>query len=224
MLESRLRLAFAVFTFGLLIDATAQFTNTSAVLDSAGGRSAAGSYTNLSAVGQPTASAESTGGPYVHQGGFLSTFFLKRSLDTDRDGIPDELDTDNDQDRLSDATELAGSAFSPGTVTEVNLADTDGDGVADGFEAQAGTDPTDSAFRLELVRVARGTNAQDISWRARSGKTYVVYGWNDLSAPPTALITNTASPGGSAPWYVVTNSVSDLTPGSNRYYAVEVKP
>lgn len=75
---------------------SAQFTNRSSVLDGSGTIASGGVFTNLSAAGQPGGIAVSSGGSFVNQAGFLNTFFLKPGLDTDRDGIADEADLDND--------------------------------------------------------------------------------------------------------------------------------
>ena len=107
------------------------YTNTSSVLDGSGTMSSGGSFTNISAAGQPGGISVSSGGTYVNQAGFLNTFSIKPGLDTDGDGVADELDQDNDNDKLADTAEVAGSGFSPTAPTLVNIADTDGDGVMD---------------------------------------------------------------------------------------------
>jgi hypothetical protein len=56
-----------------------------------------------------------------------SPFCLLGTIDGDRDGIPNAQDDDDDGDGLPDAAELSAG-------TEPLLADTDGDGVGDGFE------------------------------------------------------------------------------------------
>lgn len=58
--------------------------------------------------------------------------------DTDGDGIPDYLDLDSDNDYVSDADELAAG-------TDPKKADTDGDGATDLVELTLGTDPKDPA-------------------------------------------------------------------------------
>jgi len=55
-------------------------------------------------------------------------------VDTDGDGTPNYLDSDSDNDGLSDKDEVA-------LGTEVLNPDTDGDGLQDGYEVQNGTDP-----------------------------------------------------------------------------------
>ena len=65
------------------------------------------------------------------------------SLDADSDQIQSFLDDDDDNDGLSDAVETRTQIFiSPSdTGTHPNDPDSDGDGVLDGAEVSAGTDP-----------------------------------------------------------------------------------
>jgi len=208
---------------GFSFTASAQFTNKSSVLDGSGTRSSGSSFTNISAAGQPGGIAVSSGGGFVNQAGFLNTFMLKPGLDTDGDGLADELDQDNDNDGLADATEIGGSGFNPTTPTQVNVADTDGDGNPDGAESVAGTDPTNIDAFLEVIRIAQA-GGQDVRWIARGGKTYVVHARTSLLAGNfTPIATNTAV-GGIAPWFVVTNSMVDVSSVNAEFYAVEVLP
>jgi len=111
-------------------------------------------YRHVSAAGQPGGIQTSTNGTLVNHAGFLQAADIKKpSLDTDGDGVIDELDTDNDGDRLSDAQEVEGSGFNPITETLVNNPDTDGDLVPDGDEAGAGTDPTDDSMFLQITDI-----------------------------------------------------------------------
>jgi len=211
--------------FGMISShqAFAQFTNRSSVMDGSGGQSAGGSYTNFSAAGQPGGIQESSGGSYVNQAGFLQTFMLKPGLDTDGDGLANEIDQDNDGDQLTDATEISGNGFTPVTSTQVNQADSDGDDVIDGAEAAAGTDPTDAMSIFEVFRIAQ-SSGQQILWTARGGKTYIIHVRTNLLSGEFSPIATNLAVGGSAPWFVVTNSFVDVSSLPAEFYAVEVVP
>lgn len=200
-----------------------QLANRSSVVDGSGGLSTGGSYTNYSAAGQPGGIQESAGGSYVNQAGFLQTFNLMPGLDADGDGLANELDRDNDGDQLTDASEISGSSFSPVTPTHVNRADSDGDDVIDGAEAVAGTDPTDATSVFEVFRIAQ-SSGQQILWTARGGKTYVVHARTNLLSGEFSPIATNIALGGSAPWFVVTNSFVDVSSLPAEFYAVEVLP
>ncbi len=206
------------------ISTPADYTNTSSVLDGSGTRSTNSTYTHLSAAGQPGGIAASSGGGYRNQAGFLNTFFLQPGLDTDGDGLADEADGDNDNDQLADDTEIGGGGFSPATPTDPNAADSDDDGAPDGAESVAGTDPTDAGALLEIVRIAKGSTA-DVSWRARSNKTYrILYATTPAQPVTNELATVIASGAAVPPWYALTNTVTDAGSATSRVYAVEVQP
>ena len=206
--------------------AGAQYTNKSSVLDGSGTRSAGGSYTNISAAGQPGGIAVSAGGTYVNQAGFLNTFVLKPALDTDGDGLADEMDNDNDNDALADQTELAGSSFAPATVTSPNLADTDGDGIPDAAESVAGTDPTSATAGFRILAITNAAGLRYVAWTARGNneRTYVVRSAPQVSGPFTTVVFSNTVAGGTFPWYAVTNAIGDATAATNLFFAVEVKP
>ena len=204
----------------------AQYTNRSSVLNSSGTRSAGGGFTNLSAAGQPGGIATSSGGSMVNQAGFLNTFSLKPDLDTDGDGLADEVDQDNDNDGLADGTEIGGSAFTPTSATLVNLADTDGDGQLDGWEAVAGTDPNNLNALLELVAISNTPAGRGLVWLARGNneKTYVVRATPDARQPHGTVVFSNTVAGGTAPWFAVTTSLAHATTSNALFYAVEVLP
>lgn len=207
--------------------AAADYTNASFVLDGAGHWSSGGTYSNISAVAQPGGVGISTDGSLRNHAGFLNTFVLRPDLDTDGDGLANEWDADNDNDGLVDETELAGTAFSPTSVTDPNSVDTDGDEADDGAEAVAGTNPLNENARFEIVWLASDEASANLGWVARGGKTYAILAAQELADTNAfSAIGTTNVTGGVAPWYVVTNDYTDLTIGSatTRFYTVEVLP
>ena len=204
----------------------AQYTNRSSVLNSSGTLSSGGGLTNISAAGQPGGIATTSGGSFVNQAGFLNTFSLKPGLDTDGDGLADELDQDNDNDGLADATEIGGGAFTPTSATLVNLADTDGDGQLDGWEAVAGTDPNNINAFLELVAISNTPAGRGLVWLARGNneKTYVVRATADPRQPYATVIFSNTVAGGIAPWFTVTSAIAHATASNALFYAIEVLP
>ncbi len=215
-------IAFAAL---LSSSAFAQFTNRSSVLDGSGTTATGGGYTNLSAAGQPGGISVSDGGAFVNQAGFLNTFFIRGGLDTDGDGLADEADLDNDNDGLRDTTEIAGSAFTPATITPVNSSDSDSDGMNDGREALDGSDPTDPNASFEFLTISNAP-AGTIAFVARGNneKKYVVKASTTTYSQPTEVLFSNTVAGGTAPWYQVTNAIVDSVVTNGRYYSVEISP
>ena len=206
--------------------ASAQYTNRSSVLNGSGTRATGGGYTSISAGGQPGGIARSANATHRNQAGFLNTFLLQAAADADQDGIPDELEEDNDNDGLADTSELGGGAFVPGAPTLVNTADSDGDGVPDGQEAAAGTNPNDADALFALTAITNGAGLRYVAWTGRGNneRTYRVLATPDATQPYAEVIFSNTLAGGSAPWYAVTNLIAEAGTNSARYYAVEVKP
>lgn len=102
---------------------------------------------------------------------------------------------DRDGDGLSDIVEdrnLDG-ILGPGE-TDATLADTDGDGMSDGGEAIAGTDPRDPASRLELG-VAPAGGGVELRWTAVPARAYQIESSADLKTWSVAQPWFTPAPG-----------------------------
>lgn len=182
-------------------------------------------YRHVSAAGQPGGIFTNANGTLNNYAGFLQTVDIKRpDLDTDGDSVIDEISTDNDGDRLTDTAEIEGSNFKPVTATEVNIADTDDDGTADGAEAVAETDPTDKSISLQILDIRSAGENREVTYMAREDKTYHIRA-NDGSHqyPTTDLGSQQETSGGSGPWFVRTNVYTDVGATNQRSYAIEAQ-
>ena len=95
--------------------------------------------TALLAAGDVTPCAYSADGSCADDpDGIQEPLLLLAYDDTDGDGIPDNVDTDDDDDGLLDVDELTAG-------TNPLLADTDADGFDDGMEVTYGSDPLDDS-------------------------------------------------------------------------------
>jgi hypothetical protein len=208
-----------------------QLTQISSVMNGFGGRSSGGTYTHVGAGAQPGGIGTSyENGPANYQGGqinragFLNTFVFAPGLDANQNGIPDELDPDNDGDGLWDHWELSGEQFSPLTPTDPNRADTDGNNISDFEEMLAGTNPTDPEAGLNIISMKPDGLMGVVTWQARGNneRIYVLrVRDNSYDGIPDIVIWSNTVAGGFPPWYAVTNTISEpLTDGS--FYAVEV--
>jgi subtilisin family serine protease len=99
------------------------------------GASPATVKTALLAAGDPTPCANSADWTCADDpDGIQEPLLLLAYDDTDGDGIPDNVDTDDDDDGLLDVDEVTAG-------TNPFVADTDGDGFDDGMEVSYGSDP-----------------------------------------------------------------------------------
>ena len=203
-------------------------SNVCSVMDAAGTRTTGGSLVNIGACGQPGGVRVHVGGSMHEYAGFLGMFSLQPGLDTDGDGLEDEADADNDGDGLQDTVELAGTAFDPVTPSDLNAADSDGDGAGDGEEAVAGTNPRDAAHVLHLTYAVPAAPGVTLGWLARSNRTYRVWRADSLKPTPafTTLVgTVTATDPGLGDWHVLIQTFTDtnaVSPGP-RFYSIDVE-
>ena len=111
-----------------------------------------------------------------------STRIFLTIVDTDNDGIADNLDSDDDNDGLSDTAEAAAG-------TSDKLADSDGDGISDGTEINNGTNPLvnedydhDALSNTEEATLGTDPNNADSDGDGANDYIEVLYGFNPLSA------------------------------------------
>ena len=174
-------------------------------------------WRHVGACAQPGGVQTGSGGGLSHAAGFLQAADVKCcTLDHDTNGVPDELDWDNDGDGLADVDELDGSAFQGYAQTDSNDADTDGDGMDDAQESAAMFDPLDPNHRLAFTEVRRTGDAMALCWIGKGGgiTNRIVY-TDDLAAgAPTNILVSVADPGGTSPWYKVVLTNEHLIPQS----------
>lgn len=203
------------------------------VLDASGHVATNGVLTSVSAGGQSGGFTLASAGTISHYGGFVGANPLLSDLDTDDDGVVNELDADNDNDSLTDLDELAGTPWLPAAVvSDPNDPDTDADGFSDGAEAAAGTDPTDVSSLLAIIDIGAvaSTNIY-VEWLARDGLTYRLDHYDTLAGTIITSHVDTVTvndPGAVAPWY--TTTAIGFDPGvlsgntTSGYYRVTLQP
>jgi len=156
--------------------------------------------------------------------GFIATFVFNPELDGDNDGIADENDRDDDNDGITDGEELDGTAFTPQTWTDPLRADSDGDGMMDGMESEAGTNPRDPASLLQILSCSLNGGFLSICWLAREGKRYEILraaSPSDLRVSPEVLDTITAS-SGTGPWLETESTYTGHTPAQDGFFRIRL--
>jgi len=117
-------------------------------------------------------------------------------VDTDEDGIPDRHDLDTDNDSIPDEVEAGDSDIATEPVDsdgdyipDYRDWDSDNDGLTDAFEAEIGTDPTNSDSDgdgvPDLIEVGAGTDPLDATDNPRTEGHFVFFMYyNDPEYPP----------------------------------------
>jgi uncharacterized protein (DUF1800 family) len=161
-----------------------------------------------------------------------------RDSDSDNDGADDGLELYNNADPLSAGSKPAGFEFtgniadldgdglsdawtlwSGGKSRQAN-ADTDGDGMSNLEESQAGTDPDDPTSRLDL-RASRSGNDLALAWTDLPFKAHGVE--KSIALSSWQPVTGLPTPGISGGLRHLTIPGSALTPGTG-YYRATVNP
>ena len=151
-------------------------------LNSGGGRQASASYQHVGAIGGTGGEAASMNGLAASFGGAVRAHAWGEPLDSDSDGLLDAFDLDNDNDGLKDADEIQGDGASGRGATSSTVADTDGDGLGDGQEALAGTDPLDVDSQVRISDLSCDENGYvRVQWLGHPDWTYSVHAMNTLT-------------------------------------------
>jgi hypothetical protein len=201
-------------------------TNSSEVVDGGGLPVSNAFFSGVCAVGQGGPVGLNAGGGFRNQSGFLQTFVWHPAIDTDGDGIVDENDPDDDNDTLTDMSELYGTNFNPTTSTDPLSSDSDGDGKVDGFESQEGSNPLDPGSVFQIFRITVSNGMDIVAWRSQGGRTYEVLRTTNihelLTGSETAEVVTAV--GGVGP-FLDTTSVSTNPAGPDRmYYTIKLQP
>jgi hypothetical protein len=168
---------------------------------------------------------------YCTHSGFASGFVLQPG--TACNGLPNELNPDNDRDGLSDSEEIAaGSNLCKSDTDDDGLRDpeevliygtsparpdTDSDGMNDGPEIIAGTIPTDPGSVLKVDCMLLPGARRKLSWFGVSGRLYTLQYSASLTAPdwksyPVELTGSDSE-----------LSVIDTVSASTRFYCIRVR-
>ena len=176
-------------------------------------------------AGQPGTTGVSGNGRYTHYAGFLGGAFIRSSV-TNAEGMALEMDPDNDDDGLTDAAEVSGSAFGGHARTDPNSPDTDEDGMADADEAAGMYDPRDPDHLLKFIALDRSANDMTLTWIGKGGGTVNTILWcgDLLSGVFTNTFHSDTYTGGDAPWYKATNTHTWTESGAtNRSFQVKTQ-
>ena len=125
-------------------------------------------YRHAGAAGQPGGIFTQANGSLCNYAGFLQAVDIKKRNQAGPNG-PHELTADNDGDRLSDTTEVAGTGWpdDPDLFTDPNDPDTDHDRMGDREESAAGSNPNDPDSLLEITGIRRAGDSQFVHFTAR---------------------------------------------------------
>lgn len=128
-------------------------------IDSGGGASAIGTYTNHSSIGGYLASQSVSMGDNQSRTGFVQVIYIPAILsvneDADSDGMPDEWE----------------NLYGLSTDEDDSASDHDGDGMSAWMEYLAGTSPDDRLSRLD-VTITMVNGKAHVSLNTISGRTY----------------------------------------------------
>lgn len=224
------KLLYISALMAMVVHIYANYTNTTLNLTACGGRMSGGGYTSTGSL-VPVGGGEMQSGSLYHQSGFASGFILQPQ--TAFNGLPDELNPDNDLDGLLDGEEIAAGSSLYNSDTDGDglqdfdevrthgthpaLADSDGDGMDDFREWIAGTSATNRNSVLAVACQTLPDGRKKLSWVGVQGRSYTFQYTDSLNSGLWQ----------SYPFEITGNgaeiSLTDTEPASNRFYRVRVR-
>lgn len=223
------RLALAALVALSLVGQARALVQTHYALTSAGGWMTNANMVCVTAIGQgsPTGWLRTQPEPaaYSTHAGFIQDFD-GQALDTDLDGIPNFLDTDDDNDGILDTDEWGGNQFDPPIATDPLNPDSDGDGATDREEMIAGTNPMDAnhLLAIESVEFVPPSYAR-VRFNAREGRFYDIHRNSDIVGVRNASAFDSIyyNGPGAGTWKTGMVEVLDFVPPttSNAYYIIK---
>jgi Lamin Tail Domain/Bacterial TSP3 repeat/Immunoglobulin I-set domain len=143
------------------------------------------------------------------QPGILVTgFSLIVLADTDKDGLPDDYETPE-------------RGLNPNDPSDA-LLDSDGDGMTNGAEYRAGTDPRDalSYLRIDRLTVADGSGLATLEFLAYSNVTYTVQASDDFNRFPWSRVADIVA--ASTNRWVTIRDLRPIPPEGERFYRLVI--
>lgn len=213
-----LKRVFPIFFVLFVADSFGQAAQLQKTQVSSGTRAYGGSLTNVAASGQ-SCTAVSRNGQIVNYAGFIQSLSLMPSLNHDMDKFYDEIDLDNDGDGLEDQAEILGNSFSPYIPTVVNNSDTDADGMNDGAEWTADTNPTNNSSLLMITDLKRQGAGMQVTWSGGvNARQYLLRKASLTSGPDAweAIFTN-------QPPTLTSTTVVDITTNKMFFYKIRAE-
>jgi hypothetical protein len=102
--------------------------------------------------------------------------------------------------------------------------DSDDDGVSDGAEALAGTNPNDPISAFRILTLQAGSGGVVVTWQSRAGFQYDLMAGASVGdlATNASLVGTAAASGGAAPWWTTVSQLTNAPAGRTLFYRVRL--